>query len=182
MPLKKKLKSQEENAEKEEETREDSQSESGDEEDDDDDESEDGGDQGEMLQVEFEAREPSGGDLESIKSMLKQKFSSGVVNVDELSRIIVEQGDAIGNVVFQAVDDDEQEPTTTTVTSNQDQDTEIYGLLSGVDLASSRTKEFSSGFVKFLSAKNTQFEETLNSKKVFYVVNERLEWLPDVNI
>ena len=205
MPLKKKLKSKEEGVEKVEkeeeeeiiedeenlEEEDDSESSENDNNDDDDEEDEEDDDEededeemeggeegGEMLMIDFEAREPSGADLDSIKLMLKQKFAdlSGV-NLDELSRIVVEQGETFGNVVFQAVDEDDEEPiaapTTAAATTSSDE-SDIYGVLSGVDLNSPRTKTFSTGFLKFLSSKkDADFGEILKSKKVFFVVNER---------
>lgn len=182
MPLKKKLKSKndEEDIEQEDEELEEDESGSSEEiddnDDDDDDESEDDEEEegdGEMLMIDFEAREPTGADLESIRMMLKQKFGDSPFSIDELSRIVIEQGETLGNVVFQAVDDEDEEPmaapTTSAATSD---DSDIYGVLSGVDLTSPRTKNFSTDFLKFLSKKE-EINEILKSKRVFFVVNER---------
>lgn len=184
MPLKKKLKSKkdeeeeeiEEDIEQEDEELDEDDSGSSEEIDDDDDESEDDEEEevdGEMLMIDFEAREPTGADLESIRMMLKQKFGDSPISIDELSRIVIEQGETLGNVVFQAVDDEDEEPmaapTTSAATSD---DSDIYGVLSGVDLTSPRTKNFSTDFLKFLSKKE-EINEILKSKRVFFVVNER---------
>lgn len=196
MPLKKKLKSKKEDEDEgiydekelkeqqdEEEDDEEASEGSDDEDDDDDDENEDEEDQdeagGEMLMIDFEAREPAGSDLDSIRMMLKQKFLDTSVSIDELSRIVVEQGETLGNVVFQAVDEEDEEPmpmpsSSAAATSSDEGD--IFGVLSGVDLTSPKTKSFTTGFLKFLSKKE-ELNDALKSKRVFYVVNERFDKL-----
>lgn len=196
MPLKKKLKSKKEDEdegiydEKELKEQQDEEDDDGDEDasegsddDDDGDDDEDEEDQdeagGEMLMIDFEAREPAGSDLDSIRMMLKQKFLDTSVSIDELSRIIVEQGETLGNVVFQAVDEEDEEPMPTPSSSaaaTSSDEGDIFGVLSGVDLTSPRTKSFTTGFLKFLS-KREELNDVLKSKRVFYVVNERLDEL-----
>lgn len=125
----------------------------------------------EMLMVDFEARSPLGSDLDSIKMMLKQKFGGvNLVNLDELAKLVVEQGETLGNVIYQAQDDEDEEPVATA--SNLQEEADIFGVLSVVDLNSPQTKSFSSGFLSYL-LKKADFNHIIKNKRVFYVVNER---------
>lgn len=183
MPLKKKLKSKLDEGENEEEELEESSSESIGSEDEDDDEDEEDEDQNEEIMIDFEARALLESDMESVQMMVKQKFANLPVNADELARIVVQQ-DNLGNVIYQAQskDDDDEEEEKEEET-NADDDT-IFGVLSAVDLASPKTKSFSTGFVSFLqkqatdSSLSTRLGELFQSKRCLYVVNERYVNIP----
>jgi protein BCP1 len=208
MPLKKKLKTQDENeAEEVDRVEEQECQEEDDLEDDAEDESmsdEDGSDSdeeediNEEIMIDFEARSLRESDLDSAKLMIKQKlgpFQS--ININELARIVVEQ-ESIGNAIYQTIsnDDDDEEPVNTREEAreeedNGDLDDTIFGILSVIDLASPKARAFAESFRSFLLKQCESYgnrnraptmvsslRELLNTKKIAYIVNERYVNIP----
>lgn len=200
LPQKKKVKTEEENERKEEEMEQEQNLDGSSSEDDDDyddsdeDSNEDADfDPNEEIMIDFEARAPDQYDLEPVKVLLSQKLAPfPSINVNDLAKIIVEQ-ENIGNVIYQAFNDQDEEEEESnkkdakeTDDNNNDEDT-IFGVLSLVDLNSSKYSQFSSNLKTFLlnecekfdksNKNNNKLKDKLNgllkNNQVSYIINER---------
>lgn len=192
MPTSKKLKKEEKKRKEEQEQEEYSENESmSDDTDsqDDDEDADDEVDDNEEIMIDFEARSIEESDFESVKLLVQQKLGSFSLNVHETAKIIVQQ-DSIGNVIFQSLQEDEDETTESMEASNSNSDSTIFGVLSLVDLNSSRCKKYSDDFKSFIlkesqkhdkqNNKNltAQLSQLFKEKKVSFVVNERFINIP----
>ena len=154
--------------------------------DEDDDESEDDDEAGiedEEVMIDFEARELRETDLESVKLLINQKLGSFSLNLSEMSHIICQQ-DKLGNVVYQAANENEEADESTL------DDNTIFGVLSLIDLNCEKFKSFSSSLKQFLvkecqkfdkskkTNKTSKLNELFSQKTISYVVNEKFINIP----
>jgi protein BCP1 len=146
----------------------------------------------EEIMIDFEAREPQDTDYETVNMLLQQKLKPFSLNLNELTKILVQQSH-VGNVIYQALNDDDMEPSVSNENNNSDDET-IFGILSIVNLSSPRVKTFANSMNEFLikeydkyakkssSVNNrlstSELAELIKTKKIFYVVNERFINIP----
>lgn len=128
--------------------------------------------------IDFVARGLVESDFDTIKLLMQQKLGSFAVNLSEIATILVQQ-DKIGNVIYQAPDNEEEE-------LSEDEQT-IFGVLSCISFSNPQAQKFVTSFKQFLIKECqkhqpketvTKFEEILRSKKVSYLVNERYMNIP----
>lgn len=206
MPLKKKLKTN--NNENEQEAENDSSSSSvefdenedsmsDDSDNDDSDSSGESADENEEIMIDFEARALRESDLDSTKLMIQQKLGPFSLNLNELAKLVVQQ-ENIGNAIYQVIagndqeEDLDQENDDNKKEENDDDDIDdtIFGVLSILDLGSSKFKSFTTNFKEFLQKQCQSYDkqngkklteklkEFLNTKKIAYIINERYVNIP----
>lgn len=135
-------------------------------------------DQGEEVIINFEARALVESDRDSIRLLMQQKLGTFPVDLNEISTILVQQ-ENIGNVIYQAPDNEEEEM--------DEDDQTVFGVISCINFDSQQAKSFVTKFKQFLikecqklNGKETveKFEEILRTKKISYLVNERYMNIP----
>jgi len=162
----------------------------------------------EEIMIDFEARSPNKKDLDTVRNLLQQKlapFSESLsFAINDLASEIVEQTN-IGNVIYQGTsqDDEEEEPApfptaapTASATTETDADT-IFGVLSLIDMKSTKFDKISKGLIEFLlkecekaSDKSNDIKtlkenlaEIFKSKHIHYIINERFINVPvDISV
>lgn len=156
-------------------------------------------DPSEQITVDFEARSPEDIDYESIKLLLQQKLSQFSINLSEFAEIIIQQNH-IGNVIYQAIDDEDVEPiANANAVTNDTDDQTIFGIISLINLNKYKQKSCTKQLVGWL---NKEFDKLKKSKsfqndnirqfldknifeqyKIGYLVNERyLNIPPEISI
>ncbi|GAB6025498.1 hypothetical protein CHUAL_011237 [Chamberlinius hualienensis] len=154
------------------------------------DEIENGGDSGEedmedqILQVDFEAREPSGGDFDGIRCLLQQLILKEHVNTSALADIIIQQN-YVGNVLQQVIDPEDED-------SDDDGEEDIFGITTVLNITERQEEPCIQELRKLLLVKSNQhaslecqhiMNQLLLKKQndefhVGFIVNERFANIP----
>lgn len=146
----------------------------------------------EEIEVDFEAFGICDKDLDGIVTLLKQAFSGENIDVCELGKILTSQ-DGRGCIFMTALDD--ASSTKTKETNSNDDDDEIYGVVSFIDLNEHKDKkcindlksmirkhveETKSSNSPDVEEKILDFLKKIDSKnsRVAFIINERLLNLP----
>jgi protein BCP1 len=141
----------------------------------------------EQITIDFEARSPQDFDFDSIKLLLNQKLGQFSLNLGEIAEIIIQQNH-IGNVIYQAVD--EEEPICDPTASSSNDDDTIFGVISLLNLRKYKQKDSIQQFtsllnkelkkLKKLDSKSKEFldRNIFETLKIGYLVNERYINIP----
>ncbi|XP_055345993.1 protein BCCIP homolog [Paramacrobiotus metropolitanus] len=139
----------------------------------------------EIINVDFEARSPEESDCEGIRKLLFQLLPQTTINLRELSELVISQN-YIGAVIFQPTDEGPSEESA----QSTDDEEDIFGLTTVVNLTARKDKQCIKDFTRFLKEKydlqkdcnesrarfSDLFEEKLGN--VGWIINERFINLP----
>jgi protein BCP1 len=116
----------------------------------------------EELMIDFEARSPNKADLDIVRSLLQQKLAPFATcltfSLNELATTIVEQTN-IGNVIYQAASQEEENgkeeepspfPTSTSATKDDSEENTIFGVLSLIDMNAEKHQKIAKGLIDFI--------------------------------
>ena len=146
----------------------------------------------EEIMIDFEARSPNKTDLEIVRNLLQQKlapFSASLTfSLNDLATTIVEQTN-IGNVIYQAAfqeengKEEEPSPFPTPAVKDETEEDTVFGVLSLIDMNSDKHEKLSKGLIDFimnecekLSVKSSEMGELKQNLATLFK-EKRLCWI-----